>query len=255
MENLDERIRNQQQEIQKELSCLTRLQRELGLSTLPSLQQKVLQADLQKLQAIQAKLKARPGDKEFQIQLIGQQMILVEHLYEIQESLSYKGMESQLENLSGQKQMTHSVSSNSLRHGGNSSSHLPLSQIPQPPNPLSQIPQPPNPLSQIPQPPNPLSQIPQPSLELNQQAQLNQMLRQQLLAEQLRQQQLTNDLIAEQQRQQMYAAERRRQQQQQQQQQQQMYAMSGGYGAGYGAGYGTGYGAYYNPLQPSIPLI
>ena len=116
LENLDNRIQSQQQDIQKELNCLARLQRELGLKTLPSLQQKVLQADLQKLQAIQGELKKQPGNGKFQMQLIGQQMMLLEHLFEIQESLSYGigDVESQLELMTSQK------SSSNLKHGGNS---------------------------------------------------------------------------------------------------------------------------------------
>ena len=55
IEDLDERIRTQQLEIQRELSGLTQLQRNRGMKALPSLQQKVLQSDLQKLLAIQGK--------------------------------------------------------------------------------------------------------------------------------------------------------------------------------------------------------
>ena len=90
IEDLDERIRTQQLEIQRELSGLTQLQRSRGMKALPSLQQKVLQSDLQKLQAIQSKLKENPGVRELQMLLVGQQMILCDHVKEIQSSLGQR---------------------------------------------------------------------------------------------------------------------------------------------------------------------
>lgn len=115
LDNLDTRIRDQQLTIQQELSNLTRLQRDIGLKTLPTLQQKVLQADLSKLQDLQSRLKETPGHRELQVQLVGQQMMLTEHLREIQESLSHKlpDVETHLENLT-QRKLSHSTSTTSI---------------------------------------------------------------------------------------------------------------------------------------------
>ena len=48
----------------------------------------MLQQDLQKLEQIQSRLSDRPGKQSLQIQLLGQQMLLCEHLKETQQALS-----------------------------------------------------------------------------------------------------------------------------------------------------------------------
>ena len=232
LENLDERIRVQQLDIQRELTNLSRLQRELGMKTLPSLQQKVLQADLSKLQAIQSRLKAAPGNREFQMQLVGQQMLLSEHLLEIQESLSHglPDVESQLEHVT--QRMPHSISSGSINQDTRkiSSSTMPQLQ-PQYQPPTHYQPQPQYP-SQM-QPSYPAQPMYDP---LTSSAGVQMLMQQQLLAGQMRQQ-ITNDLLAEQQRQQLLMAERRRQQMM-------ANAALGNFGAN-----------MYSPLTPSLPFI
>lgn len=84
----DERIKAQQAEIKKQLSSLAQLQKGMGLKSLPPQQQQVLQQDLQKLEQLQARLSDKPGNQSLQMQLLGQQMLLCEHLKETQQALS-----------------------------------------------------------------------------------------------------------------------------------------------------------------------
>ena len=173
IEDLDERIKTQQLEIQRELSRLTQLQRNRGMKALPSLQQKVLQSDLQKLQAIQGKLKENPGVRELQMLLVGQQMILCDHVKEIQSSL-------------GQRQSPpHSTLDEPMMTPATSASHLP------PPPVIHQMPPP---------PPPPVATVLQPSYNPMQLA-ADQMMQNELIMaaeQQRRQQQL--QLMAQQQR-------------------------------------------------------
>ena len=180
IEDLDERIKTQQLEIQRELSRLTQLQRNRGMKALPSLQQKVLQSDLQKLQAIQGKLKENPGVRELQMLLVGQQMILCDHVKEIQSSL-------------GQRQSPpHSTLDEPMMTPATSASHLP------PPPAIHQIPPP---------PPPPVATVFQPSYNPMQLA-ADQMMQNELImaAEQQRRQQQLQLLAQQQRRQQQLLA-------------------------------------------------
>ena len=90
--SLDQRIKTQQGQIKKELSFLMQLQKATGMKSLPPQQQKVLEKDLRKLEAIQDRLSEKRGNQDLQMQLLGQQMLLFEHLKEIQTSLQVKPM-------------------------------------------------------------------------------------------------------------------------------------------------------------------
>ena len=229
IEDLDERIKTQQLEIQRELSNLTQLQRSSGMKALPSLQQKVLQSDLQKLQAIQGKLKENPGVRELQMLLVGHQMLLCEHVKEIQQSLT-------------QFQQPPPANDNGLHipdelkprmSPATSASHLPL-----PTNAPAPAPAPP-PSAPAPPPPAPAQvNVPplynNPMLAMAEQSQVNQMLQTELLmaAEQARRQQLTQQLLAQRRQQQLMAAAQ---------------LSSAGFG-------GMGMSAF-SPLTPSFPLL
>ena len=86
--SIDKRIKAQQAEIKRQLSSLAQLQKDVGLTSLPAQQQKILHQDLQKLEQVQTKLKDKPGNQSLQMQLIGQQMLLCEHLKEVQMALN-----------------------------------------------------------------------------------------------------------------------------------------------------------------------
>ena len=235
IEDLDERIKTQQVEIQRELSKLTQLQRSSGMKALPSLQQKVLQSDLQKLQAIQGKLKENPGVRELQMLLVGHQMLLCEHVKEIQESLT-------------QFQQPPPANDNGLHipdelkprmSPATSASHLPLPTNAPPPPAPAPAPAPPPSAPAPPPPPAPAQvNVPppynNPMLALAEQSQVNQMLQTELLmaAEQARRQQLTQQLLAQRRQQQLMAAAQ---------------LSSAGFG-------GMGMSAF-SPLTPSFPLL
>ena len=86
--SVDRQIKAQQTEIRKQLSSLAELQKGMGLKSLPSLQQQILQQDLQKLEQLQSRLSNKPGNQSLQMQLLGQQMLLCEHLKEAEQLLS-----------------------------------------------------------------------------------------------------------------------------------------------------------------------
>lgn len=67
-------------EIKKLLNHLGELQKKSGVKTLPAEKQKVLQQDLQKLELLQNRRKEKPGNASILTQLIGQQMLLSDHL-------------------------------------------------------------------------------------------------------------------------------------------------------------------------------
>ena len=85
LESIGQRIKVQQAEIKKQLATLTQLQKETGMKALPEQQQSALQKDLEKLEQLQAKLRYKPDDQSLQMQLLGQQMLLCEHLKEAQQ--------------------------------------------------------------------------------------------------------------------------------------------------------------------------
>jgi hypothetical protein len=235
IEKIDEKIRSQQLEIQKELTNLSRLQREIGLKNLPTLQQKLLQGDLSKLQVLQGRLKEAPTNKELQMQLVGQQMLLTEHLLQIQESLSHNlpDIESQLEQaVHSNSRMSHSLSSGNISGRSNihtAQQHIPIQHMPAPVQ-QQQVPIVQQPVPVVQQPVPMVQQVPivqhVPSYDPMMGA-----MQQQLFANQMRQQ-IASDMMAEQQRQQMMAAERRRL----------MAASSFG-------------NPYYSPLTPSVPFM
>lgn len=229
IEDLDERIKTQQLEIQRELSNLTQLQRSSGMKALPSLQQKVLQSDLQKLQAIQGKLKENPGVRELQMLLVGHQMLLCEHVKEIQESLT------QFQQPPANDNGLHIPDELKPRMSpATSASHLPLPTNAPPPAPA---PAPP-PSAPAPAPAPTQVNVPppynNPMLAMAEQSQVNQMLQTELLmaAEQARRQQLTQQLLAQRRQQQLMAAAQ---------------LSSAGFG-------GMGMSAF-SPLTPSFPLL
>ena len=78
--DIEARIKSQQVDIKKLLSALSELQKKSGVKNLPTEKQKVLQKDLQKLEKLQNKREERRGDVSVLMQLIGQQMLLSEHL-------------------------------------------------------------------------------------------------------------------------------------------------------------------------------
>lgn len=67
---------------------LSETQKEVGAKSLPVHQHKMLQQDLQVLEQLQTKLKNTPGDQTLQMQLLGQQTLLIDHLKEITEELA-----------------------------------------------------------------------------------------------------------------------------------------------------------------------
>ena len=74
------RIKAQQDEIKKQLNHLGELQKKSGVKALPAEKQKELQGDLQKLEMLQNKRKEKPSNANVLMQLIGQQMLLSDHL-------------------------------------------------------------------------------------------------------------------------------------------------------------------------------
>ncbi len=86
-DSISQRIKHQQAEIKKQLAALTQLQSETGRKALPDQHQTVLQKDLEKLEQLQAKLRYKQGDQNLQMQLLGQQMLLCEHLKEAQKMI------------------------------------------------------------------------------------------------------------------------------------------------------------------------
>ena len=98
--NIDQQIKMQQAEIKKQLTTLKQLQSETGVKVLPSKQQTILQQDLQKLEQLQTKLRYKQGSQSLQMQLLGQQMLLCEHLKEAQKLVTAKP--SLLQSPSGQ---------------------------------------------------------------------------------------------------------------------------------------------------------
>lgn len=76
----DARIKSQQGEIKKLLTHLGELQKKSGVKALPAEKQKVLQQDLHKLELLQTRRKEKPGNASILTQLIGQQMLLSDHL-------------------------------------------------------------------------------------------------------------------------------------------------------------------------------
>ena len=220
IEDLDERIRVQQQEIQRELSNLTQLQRANKMKVLPSLQQKVLHNDLQKLQDIQTKLKENPGVRELQMLLVGQQMLLCEHLKDIQSSLGQcqPGLDIPEEQA---PRMPHSTSTGHLQPS------IP-SALPPIYNPMLAATEGAQLLIAAEQARQ--QQLAQQQLAQQQLAQ-QQLAQQELAQQQLAQQQLTQHLLAQRRQQQLLAAA-------------QLSAGLGGLGM-----------ASFSPLTPSVPLL
>ncbi len=112
LDNIGQRIKQQQDEIKKQLAALTQLQSETGVKALPTQHQTVLQKDLEKLEQLQAKLRHKQGDQNLQMQLLGQQLLLCEHLKEAQQviasrsdlGLSPSGQNIQLQIIQQQQQ-------------------------------------------------------------------------------------------------------------------------------------------------------
>ena len=94
-EKMSERIKSQQAKIKNELASLSQLQKETGNKTLSPELQKMLQQDLQKLEQLQTMLKENQGNQSLQTQLLGQQMLLFEHLTEAKESIDTKEKEDE----------------------------------------------------------------------------------------------------------------------------------------------------------------
>lgn len=86
-EKMSERIKTQQAKIKKELASFSELQKDTGNKTLAPELQKMLQQDLQKLEQLQTMLRANQGNQSLQTQLLGQQVLLSEHLTEAMESI------------------------------------------------------------------------------------------------------------------------------------------------------------------------
>ena len=76
------RIKQQQEEIKMMLSHLRELQKVYNLKALPAAQQGILRRDLQNLESIQRKQHDMPGNVTLLSQLLGQQLILTDHLRE-----------------------------------------------------------------------------------------------------------------------------------------------------------------------------
>ena len=76
------RIKMQQDEIKILLSQLRELQKQSDVKVLPAAKQSILQRDLRNLEEIQRKQKEMPGNVTVLTQLIGQQMLLSDHLKE-----------------------------------------------------------------------------------------------------------------------------------------------------------------------------
>jgi hypothetical protein len=87
---MSERIKTQQAKIKKELAAFSELQNDTGNKTLAPEQQKMLQQDLQKLEQLQTMLRTNQGNPSLQTQLLGQQVLLSEHLTEAMESIKPK---------------------------------------------------------------------------------------------------------------------------------------------------------------------
>ena len=82
------RIKLQQAEIKKMLSQLREMQRRYNVKALPTMQQGILKRDVQNLEVIQRKQKDTPGNVNILTQLIGQQMILIDHLKDAIDSIT-----------------------------------------------------------------------------------------------------------------------------------------------------------------------
>ncbi len=87
-DKIEDRTKKQRDEIKKQLASLAELQKIHGVKSLPPDNQKILHSDLQKLEILQAKRKEKPGDLTSQMQLLGQQMLLCEHLKEAQAEIT-----------------------------------------------------------------------------------------------------------------------------------------------------------------------
>ena len=74
------RVKSQQAEIKRLLNELGEIQKKSGIKTLPAEKQKTLQQDLKYLEHLQLRLKGRPGNDSILTQLIGQQILLSDHL-------------------------------------------------------------------------------------------------------------------------------------------------------------------------------
>lgn len=103
-DDLDERVKSQQEEIKQQLVALSETQKKVGAKSLQVHQHTMLQQDLQKLEQLQTKLKNTPDDQTLQMQLLGQQTLLIEHLKEIIEELE-----------GGRKEIVKSKSSHSIK--------------------------------------------------------------------------------------------------------------------------------------------
>lgn len=86
-EELEKRIEDHQKEIKKQMATLQALQAAQDKKTLPPQQQKMLQQDLEGLKQIYTKLEESPGNMELQMQLLGLQMVLCDHLKKFQDDL------------------------------------------------------------------------------------------------------------------------------------------------------------------------
>lgn len=74
------RVKSQQVEIKRLLNELGEMQKKCGIKTLPAEKQKTLQQDLKNLEQLQLRLKDRPGNDSILTRLIGQQILLSDHL-------------------------------------------------------------------------------------------------------------------------------------------------------------------------------
>lgn len=149
VDNIERRIKNQQAEIKRQLSVLTQLQSETGVKALPAKQQTILQNDLQKLEQLQTKLRYRQGNPDLQMQLLGQQMVLCEHLREAQGAVVVKpaiaqssaGQNLQLQLLQQQQQALAEQQQRLLfeQQRQMQMTHMPPFQRPQFMNPAQQV--------------------------------------------------------------------------------------------------------------------
>lgn len=88
----DARIKAQQNEIKLLLGNLKELQKKCNLKTLPAEKQSLLQRDLKILAQLEVKRKHMPGNISFATQLMGQQMLLTDHLKETIEFLNVSAL-------------------------------------------------------------------------------------------------------------------------------------------------------------------
>ncbi len=110
-DKIDDRIKTQRGEVKRQLASLAELQKTHGVKALSPDLQKTLQGDLQKLEILQAKRKEKPGDLTSQMQLLGQQMLLCEHLKEAQAEVT-RNAQAALMSPSG---ITHSRSAQNIK--------------------------------------------------------------------------------------------------------------------------------------------